>query len=1295
MGGDSPACPPDEDDEQPPPPVDAEDSFSNVPLSDAPVLLLFCFHKAMRGEIAELKRLVVTASEECGPRGELVAELRRRFDFLRLAYKYHTAAEDEVIFFALDVRVKNVAGAYSLEHDSIDDLFDSVFQWLNEFKEGKNDAEPLEELLFCISILQSSICEHMLKEEKQIFPLLMQKFSAREQASLVWQFICSVPVILLEDLFPWMFSFLSQEKQVDVTYCIKEIVPKEDSLQEVDPELKSQLDIPFKFLILVTLLLKVVILWLQRNSKTSSWAFTENREESSDGPEKMDSVALLQCFGKPFQEKRQWMKTHSVETDVGNNNLSDGLHLWHAAIKKDLREMFEGLCKIRSSSNSPDISSITVRLRFLADVVIFYSNALKKFFYPMLNDFGDHQFSPSGGLTAIESCVESLHCLLHCNYGNDVPSCKVVDQLCQELESFNVDISKQFHFQETEVFPIISKYCSHEAQQHLLYASLHVMPLGLLKCVITWFASHLSKNASNCILQILMQGEFSENRSFTSLLLDWFSIGYLGKTSVDSFGDDLEKMFKNRFSFQPLQIEEAVRCPSLRLKMQHSQEFIPFKMEADNANKGKKILNSFSPSGSRIAKSYEVPYSSDISMHVLFHKSVRELHPFHKLSGEDSSAASVLNEPIPVDLIFFFHKALKKDLEYLVLASTQLAENVGLVMKFCQHFHLLQFRYQLHSAAEDEIAFPALEAKNKVQNISQSYTIDHKHEVKHFLEISLILDEISKLHNSVSIDSTMQDQFMVKHKQLCRKLHLMCISMHKLLSDHVHREEVELWPLFRKCFSNEEQEKIVGRILGRIKAETLQDIIPWLISSLTPEEQQAMMSLWREVTRHTMFDEWLREWWEGFGISQVEVEANTSNIMDPLEIIDKYLSKEALDEESHSLCNKVIELSRDACSNGSLEMFHENNWNDMEKVCNEDQTSNEIPKCSKLSKGENKNHNEGTGAKGKIGKPGQGFRSDVKSAKQEHVLRISQDDLEAAIRRVSRDSSLDPQKKSYIIQNLLMSGWIVRQQISQEETTIAGNAEEVPGQHPSYRDPQQLTFGCKHYKRNCKLLAACCNQLYTCIRCHDEDADHSTERRAIKKMMCMKCLVIQPIGQKCSTLSCNNLSMARYYCRICRLFDDEREIYHCPYCNLCRVGKGLGIDYFHCMNCNACMARSLSVHVCREKCLEENCPICHEFIFTSSIPVKALPCGHLMHSTCFQDYTCTHYTCPICSKSLGDMQVYFNMLDALLAEEKIPDEFSGRTQAILCNDCEKKGVASFHWLYHKCPYCGSYNTRLL
>jgi zinc finger-like protein len=60
--------------------------------------------------------------------------------------------------------------------------------------------------------------------------------------------------------------------------------------------------------------------------------------------------------------------------------------------------------------------------------------------------------------------------------------------------------------------------------------------------------------------------------------------------------------------------------------------------------------------------------------------------------------------------------------------------------------------------------------------------------------------------------------------------------------------------------------------------------------------------------------------------------------------------------------------------------------------------------------------------------------------------------------------------------------------------------------------------------------------------------------------------------------------LATYYCSICHLWDDEpgRAIYHCPFCNVCRRGQGLGIDFFHCMQCNACMSLSLfNTHTCR------------------------------------------------------------------------------------------------------------------
>eukprot|EP00955_Chlamydomonas_euryale_P029252 308349-Chlamydomonas_euryale.AAC.1 len=41
--------------------------------------------------------------------------------------------------------------------------------------------------------------------------------------------------------------------------------------------------------------------------------------------------------------------------------------------------------------------------------------------------------------------------------------------------------------------------------------------------------------------------------------------------------------------------------------------------------------------------------------------------------------------------------------------------------------------------------------------------------------------------------------------------------------------------------------------------------------------------------------------------------------------------------------------------------------------------------------------------------------------------------------------------------------------------------------------------------------------------------------------------------------------------------------------------------------------------------------------------LQELPCGHLMHSSCFAAYTRYNYTCPLCSRSIGDMSVYFQV----------------------------------------------------
>ena len=309
---------------------------------------------------------------------------------------------------------------------------------------------------------------------------------------------------------------------------------------------------------------------------------------------------------------------------------------------------------------------------------------------------------------------------------------------------------------------------------------------------------------------------------------------------------------------------------------------------------------------------------------------------------------------------------------------------------------------------------------------------------------------------------------------------------------------------------------------------------------------------------------------------------------------------------------------------------------------------------------------------------------------------------------------MQEEQKSYLFQRLMASRWISDQhgagnvlgalgsgtheeergeenaQIAAENSCISRTGGRLA---PSYHDKDMQVLGCSHYATGCRLRSACCRKLYACRLCHDADADHTMDRYATTEMVCMSCGNNQPVARSCRTCAAD---MASYFCSVCKFFDGgDRPIYHCPFCNVCRVGRGLGIDTFHCMKCNACMHTSLAGgHKCLDRGLESDCPVCSEFMFTSNVPVRRLRCGHYMHSHCFKTYTQRKYRCPICSKSMGNMKAYFSMLDTLIANEApLPQSLRDRKTKVTCMDCYTRSDVPFHFVYHKCPNCSSYNTR--
>ncbi|KAL4930038.1 RING finger and CHY zinc finger domain-containing protein [Aspergillus undulatus] len=257
---------------------------------------------------------------------------------------------------------------------------------------------------------------------------------------------------------------------------------------------------------------------------------------------------------------------------------------------------------------------------------------------------------------------------------------------------------------------------------------------------------------------------------------------------------------------------------------------------------------------------------------------------------------------------------------------------------------------------------------------------------------------------------------------------------------------------------------------------------------------------------------------------------------------------------------------------------------------------------------------------------------------------------------------------------------------------------ELPAEDAEDADAEELDgpcLGCPHYKRNVKLQCFDCKKWYTCRFCHDEVEDHHLDRPKTENMLCMICGHAQPAAQYCTR--CGELA-AQYYCVACKLWDNDasKSIYHCNDCGICRIGKGIGKDFFHCKTCSVCLPVSIeTTHRCIERSTQCDCPICGDYMFTSPETVVFMRCGHSIHQRCLSEYSKSSYRCPICSKTIRNMEATFRNLDRAIESQPMPVDFKDTKAIITCNDCGTKSVVKYHWLGLRCDMCESYNTTQL
>ena len=73
---------------------------------------------------------------------------------------------------------------------------------------------------------------------------------------------------------------------------------------------------------------------------------------------------------------------------------------------------------------------------------------------------------------------------------------------------------------------------------------------------------------------------------------------------------------------------------------------------------------------------------------------------------------------------------------------------------------------------------------------------------------------------------------------------------------------------------------------------------------------------------------------------------------------------------------------------------------------------------------------------------------------------------------------------------------------------------------------------CDHYFRRCKFVSPCCQKIYTCRFCHNDNESHEINRFEVKEIVCSNCDCRQRVSNEC--VECG-IQFAKYFCAVCNL----------------------------------------------------------------------------------------------------------------------------------------------------------------
>uniref|UniRef100_A0A0D9VTZ4 RING-type domain-containing protein n=1 Tax=Leersia perrieri TaxID=77586 RepID=A0A0D9VTZ4_9ORYZ len=233
----------------------------------------------------------------------------------------------------------------------------------------------------------------------------------------------------------------------------------------------------------------------------------------------------------------------------------------------------------------------------------------------------------------------------------------------------------------------------------------------------------------------------------------------------------------------------------------------------------------------------------------------------------------------------------------------------------------------------------------------------------------------------------------------------------------------------------------------------------------------------------------------------------------------------------------------------------------------------------------------------------------------------------------------------------------------------------------------KMGFGCKHYRRRCRIRAPCCNDVFHCRHCHNE----STVRAFVAFSSSLRKMATSSIATQSNRSSVSFVTPSSR-CVTTAAFAWESTSAGSANSWTTILTGSISIAKIV-ASAGSCYSVSLrDKHYCIENSMKNNCPICYEYLFDSLRETSVLRCGHTMHLQCFHEML-KHdkFSCPICSMPIFDMDKFLRALDAEIEAGMLHIDYMGKGW-IVCNDCRDTTQVYSRVAGHKCCHCQSHNT---